>query len=57
MSKEQWFENFERLEAEYPNLSDEDLSEMASERQRQDFAERADRLKDEGKEGLEVVDG
>lgn len=49
MSKEQWFQNFERIQAEHPELSDEEASEMASEKQREDFADRADQLKDEAK--------
>lgn len=53
MSKEAWFQNFERLEAEYPELSDEDLSELASQRQREEFADRADLLKDEAKHEID----
>lgn len=49
MSKEDWFRNFERLVAEHPELSDEDLSKMASSRQRDAYIELADRLKDERK--------
>jgi hypothetical protein len=47
MSKEAWFANFEYLQAEHPDMTDEDLSEMASERLRDQFADRADQLNDE----------
>ncbi len=51
MSKQDWFEKFERVQAERPELSDEDASELAYQRQREEFADRADRLKDEKKHG------
>lgn len=50
MSKEAWFANFEYLQAEHPDMSDEDLSEMASERLRDQYADRADQINDERKE-------
>ncbi len=54
---EAWFENFERLYNEREagerdsELTDADLAEMASERERDAEAERADRLHDEWKHG------
>ena len=51
MSRDQWFEKFERIQAERPELSDEDASELAYQQQREDFGEKADRLKDERKYG------
>lgn len=47
MSKENWFAHFERLDAEHPELGDDELSEMASEAQRDEFADRADQINDE----------
>ena len=47
MSKADWFEKFEYLQAEHPDMTDEELSEMATERQRDEYAERADQINDE----------
>ncbi len=47
MSSDNWFAHFERLDAEYPDKSDEELSEMASEAQVDEMADRADMLNDE----------
>ena len=51
MSKQQWFDNFERILAENPYISDEQASELAEERTRDQMADRADRLRDEKKHG------
>jgi len=52
MSKEDWFRHFEEIDAEHPELSDDEKSEMASEAQRDEMADRADLISDERKEGL-----
>ena len=49
MSKEAWFKEFERLQAEHPEKSDEDLSDMAHEAVVDRMAARADFLLDEMK--------
>lgn len=49
MSKEDWFRHFEREAAEHPEMTDEELSDRASERQADEFAARADQAKDEAK--------
>ncbi len=49
MSKEEWFREFERLEAEYPEKSDEELSNMANMQMVDRQAARADQLLDEAK--------
>jgi len=57
MSKEAWFQNYERLYNEREagemshELTDEDLCEIASEKMADDFATRADMIKDERKHG------
>jgi len=55
MSKDAWFQEFERLynerEAGEVDMTDEDLSEMASERLRDQMADKADLIWDERKEG------
>lgn len=51
MSKQQWFENFERVLAENPGISDERAAEVAQEMQVDQMADRADRLHDEKKHG------
>ena len=50
MSKESWFRKFERLEALHPDLSDDELSDMAHEAMVDEMALRADMLADEAKE-------
>lgn len=50
MSKEAWFREYERLEAEYPEESDEMLDKMARDCVADDMAARADQLADEAKE-------
>jgi len=51
MNKQQWFENFERVLAENPEMSDEQAAEEAQEMEIDQMADRADRLKDEKKHG------
>ena len=53
MSKEQWFKHFEALLAEYPEGDDDELSEMAEERARDERADRADYASDLAKEDME----
>ena len=61
MSKEQWFQNYETLYNEREagemseELTDEDLAEMASERERDQEAERADRIHDERKHEMRLI--
>ena len=50
MSKEEWFQEFERLEAEHPDKSDEELSDMAEEALVDRMAYQADTLLDEMKD-------
>jgi len=52
MSKEDWFRHFERLDAEHPGLSEEELSDMASDAQIDEMADRADMIKDERKHNV-----
>ena len=49
MSKEAWFQEYERLEAEHPTLSDEELSDMAHEQMVDRQVAKADSLRDEAK--------
>lgn len=53
MSKDNWFQHYERLyderEAGEIDVDDEELSEMADEAQRDEMADRADILHDERK--------
>jgi hypothetical protein len=46
MASDQWFEHFERVLAEHPEIDDETASEMAEERVRDENADRADYAKD-----------
>ena len=50
MSKEEWFREYERLEAEHPDKDPEELSEMALEKLIDKVAAQADQLLDEEKE-------
>jgi hypothetical protein len=52
MSKDAWFREFERLEAEHPEKSDDELGDMAHDALVDKLADRADRLHDEAREGL-----
>ena len=49
MSKEAWFREFERLEAEHPDMADDELSDMAHEALVDRIAAKADQLVDEAK--------
>ena len=49
MSKEAWFREFERLEAEHPERSDDELSDMAWDAAVDRMACQADQLRDEAK--------
>jgi len=51
MNKMEWFQNYERVLAENPDISDEQAGEMAREAQVDQAADRADCLKDEKKHG------
>ena len=47
MGSDAWFANFERIQAEHPEMSDEEASEAAEQKLRDDYADRADQLNDE----------
>jgi hypothetical protein len=47
MGSDLWFANFERIQAEHPEMSDEEASEAAEQKIRDDYADRADQLNDE----------
>ena len=47
MGSDAWFANFERIQAEHPEMSDEEACEAAEQKQRDDYADRADQLSDE----------
>ena len=49
MSKEAWFQEYERLEAEHPEKSDEELSNMAHDQMVDRQVAKADSLRDEAK--------
>ena len=51
MSSEIWFAHFERLDAEHPGMSEDELSEMAEQAVRDDLADRVDAAMDELSEG------
>lgn len=59
MSKEAWFQQYETLynerEAGEIEGTDEDLAELASAREADAWAERADRLGDEKKHEMELI--
>jgi len=52
MSKDSWFREFERLEAEHPEKTEDELSDMAHDQMADKMAQRVDRAKDERKENL-----
>lgn len=52
MSKEEWFREFEHLEAEHPEKSDEELADLVHEKMVDRFTTKADMLLDAEKEGL-----
>ena len=49
MSKDAWFAEFERLEAEHPELSDDKLSDLATKALADSMADAADQALDEAK--------
>jgi hypothetical protein len=49
MSKEEWFRHYERLEAEHPDATDEELSDLAFESMTDQLSATADALKDAAK--------
>ena len=51
MSSDLWFAHFERLDAEHPELSDDQLSELAEQAVRDDLADRVDAAMDAASEG------
>ena len=51
MSSDQWFRHFENLTAEHPELSEDELSEMAEQAVRDDLADRVDAAMDAASEG------
>ena len=61
MSKEQWFQNYETLYAEREagemseDLTDEELADLATEQERDQEAERADRIHDERKHEMRLI--
>ena len=50
MSKESWFRHYEQLQAEHPDECDDNLSEMARDREIDEMADQADLLVDQAKE-------
>ncbi len=50
MGSDAWFANFERIQAEHPEMSDEEASEAAEQKLRDDYADRADAINDEMRE-------
>ena len=46
MSKEQWFRHYEALVSEFPEMGDDELSELAEERAKDERADRADYARD-----------
>ncbi len=49
MNKEEWFEHFERIEAEHPKLSGERVADLAREAQQGRYSTLVDQLMDERK--------
>jgi len=47
MNKEAWFQNFEMIQAEHPEMTDEEAGEAAREKLKDDWADRADQINDE----------
>ena len=52
MSKDIWFDHFERIEAEHPEKNYDEIGEMAWEAWKDGEADKVDKLHDEMKEGL-----
>ena len=53
MSSDLWFAHFERLEAEHPDMDDDQLSEMAEQAVRDELADRVDAAMDAASEAPE----
>jgi len=49
MSKWEWFRHFEEVDAEHPELSEDEKVTMAEERHVDEMAARADQIRDEAK--------
>ena len=49
MSNQEWFRHFEEIDAEFPELSEDEKVTMAEERQIDEMASRADMIRDERK--------
>ena len=51
MPSDLWFAHFERLDAEHPEMDDDQLSELAEQAVRDDLADRVDAAMDAASEG------
>ena len=51
MNKEAWFQHYERMQAEHPELSDIECAELARDAEVDEMAARVDQLHDEEKHG------
>ena len=51
MGSDAWFAHFERLDAEHPELSEDELSELAEQAVRDEYADRVDAAMDAASEG------
>ena len=51
MPSDLWFAQFERLDAEHPELSEDQLSELAEQAVRDEYADRVDAAMDAASEG------
>ena len=53
MSSDPWIRHYEAIEAAHPELSDDELSELAEQAVRDDLADRVDAAKDAASEAPE----
>ena len=53
MGNDAWFAHFERLDAEHPEMDEDELSEMAEQAVRDEYADRVDAAMDAASEALE----
>ena len=51
MSSDPWIRHYEAIEAEHPEMSDDELSELAEQAVRDDLADRVDAARDAASEG------
>ena len=51
MGSDIWFRHYEAIEAEHPELSEDELSELAEQAVRDDLADRVDAAMDAASEG------